>query len=101
MNEFNVMIFDFTTKEVKPYDIIPYLAKCYQDEIDKPKTFDDFKQFVLNKGRYQWWARCEYEMVVTSFPETKYLKIDVFDQIKMNLRLITNILMKECLSFNN
>lgn len=120
MRQFNVINFDFNSKRFEPYDIIPYLVRCYNKEKNKPKTFDEFKEFVRNKSMYKWWARCEYEIVLSPWPYTpspsesydkegeddveawkehwkKHLnecqKIDVFHQVRMNIDVITALVM--------
>ena len=60
MKTFNVIVYDFNSKEFIPYNIIPYLVSQYKIKRDKPKTFDEFKEFVKSESQYQWWARCEY-----------------------------------------
>ena len=116
--EFNVIGYDINKKEFVPYNIIPYLISQYQKETNKPKTFDEFKEFVKKKSMYQWWSRCEYEIVLGPWPYTlspserakeednveawkehwkKHLdechKIDVHYQVMMNLDVITTLVM--------
>ena len=117
---FNVIIYDFNSKEFEPYDIIPYLINRYNKKSNKPKAFDEFKEFIKNESMYQWWSRCEYEIILGPWPYTtspsedyhkrgendveawkehwkKHLKeckkIDVHDQVMMNLDIITEIFM--------
>lgn len=118
--EFNVISYDFNSKEFVPYNIIPYLIYQYEIEEDKPKTFDEFKEFVKKKSMRKWWARCEYEIILSPWPYIsspserydkirendveawkehwkKHLqeceKIDVFYQVEMNLDVITALVM--------
>lgn len=120
MRQFNVINFDFNSKRFEPYNIIPYLVRCYNKEKNKPKTFDEFKEFIRNESMYKWWARCEYEMVLSPWPYTpspsesydkegeddvevwkehweKHLnecqKIDIFHQVRMNIDVITALVM--------
>ena len=114
MREFNVIGYNFNSKEFVPYNIIPYLVSQYKIKRDKPKTFDEFKEFVKKESMHQWWARCEYEIVLSPWPYTlspserakeennveawkehwkkhlkKKKKIDVHYQVMMNLDIIT------------
>lgn len=120
MREFNVIGYSINKKEFIPYNIIPYLVSQYKIKRDKPKTFDEFKEFVKNESLYQWWARCEYEVILSPWPYTvspserydkkgendikawkehweKHLnecqKIDVHYQVMMNLDVITALVM--------
>ena len=118
--KFNVIIHDINSKEFKSYNIIPYLLRCYKESKCKPKTFDDFKEFITKNSMYQWWSRCEYEIILGPWPYTsspserydkkgeddieawkehwkKHLneceKIDIHYQVMMNIDVITNLFM--------
>lgn len=44
---------------------------------------------------YQWWSRCEYEIILVDWPcQKKSEKWDVYKQVMMNIDIITEILMK-------
>ncbi len=121
MNEFNVIVYNINSKEFESYNIIPHLISCYNKKKEKPQTFDEFKKFIKNESEKQWWARCEYEIILSPWPYTsspserydkkgeddveawkehwkKYLnecqKIDVYHQIRMNLDVITALVME-------
>ena len=118
MREFNVIVHNINSGEFEPYNIIPHLVSQYQEKTNKPKTFNEFKKFIKNESLYEWWARCEYEIVLSPWPYTlspsekgkeednveawkehwkKHLdecqKIDVYHQVRINLDVITNLVM--------
>jgi len=96
MNCFNVIVEDFNSKKFEAYDIMPYLRRCYIAANPKPKTFDEFMKLVDNESMYQFWGRCEYEVILVDWPsQTHEEKIDVYWQIKMNISLITKLLMED------
>lgn len=91
---FNVAVYDINRNEFIYYDVMPYLIRCYKKEKDKPETFEEFKKFVKDEAMYQFWGRCEYEIILVDWPcSKKQKKIDVYDQICMNLDLVTKLLM--------
>lgn len=92
-HEFYVLIWDFNQQKVKPYNIIPYFQREWKDENkSKFNSFEDIKKFIDDKARYQFWARCEYEFIVEGWPTSRNrIKLDIYDQIKMNLDLITTV----------
>ena len=93
VKEFNVCIYDCNRKKFVTYDIIPYLLRVYNEKEKKPTTFEELKTFVKDESMYQFWARCEYEISLVDWPcQELSKKIDVYEQIKMNLDTITNIL---------
>lgn len=94
MKSFYVIVYDINRKTFVPYDVIPYLEKCYYEETNKPKTLEEFKYFVKNQSMYHWWSRCEYEIILESWPNTNVNeKWDVHRQVMMNIDIITSMLM--------
>lgn len=95
---FNVINFEFNSKKFESYDVMPYLIDCYDNVKRKkecPKTFDEFKKFVESKSMYMYWSRCEYEIILSDWPNGKtHKKVDIHYQIMMNIDIVTDILMK-------
>lgn len=122
MKKFNVIVYNINDKNFESYDIIPYLVSRYnKTKKEKPVTFEEFKEFVKDESMYQWWSRCEYEIILSPWPYVsspserwnkegendieawkehwkKHLnecqKIDVYHQVRMNLDVITNLVME-------
>ena len=99
MKSFNVIIFDPNSKEFVKYDIMPYLIRTYNKRKERketlPETFDEFKSFVKSESQYQFWARCEYEIILIDWPcQKNYEKWDVHKQIMMNLDIVTKVFME-------
>lgn len=96
MSSFNVIIYNFNEGIFEPYDIMPYLRRSYYDEDEKPSTFEEFRYFVLHRSMYQWWARCEYEIILTDWPNKRHEeKWDIHKQVKMNIDIITELLIND------
>ena len=121
---FNVLTWDFNRDHIEHYDVLPYLRNCYQERKKKakgkriqkimsenpdmrkyyvvPETRNELKKFIEGESRYQYWSRCEYEMIVHGWPVSKNdYKIDVHEQVMMNIDTITDILWKEIGEKNN
>lgn len=93
MKNFYVINYDFNRQEFYPYDVIPYLINEYNKLQNKPKTFEDIKEFIIKESKYMWWGRCEYEIILKDWPsQTTSEKWDVYKQVMMNIDIITNIL---------
>lgn len=135
---FNVLEFDVNSRKTKPYDVLPYFRnswaskynKAEKDEIKKTRSKELFKEYIRTEAHYQFWARCEYEILVASWPFGSYRltqdmkdflknnpdldldnlskniefeniitrdmeKIDIYEQIMMNIDIIVDILYKE------
>lgn len=68
----------------------------YKTHFGIPETFDEFKSFIESESNYMFWSRCEWEMIIHGWPVRKNnYKIDVHEQIMMNIDVITEILMDE------
>lgn len=79
------------------YDIMPYLISCYESvmKAEHPKTFEEFKQFIIDESRYQWWSRSEYEVIISSWlGQQVEEKWDVHKQVMMNIDVVTKVFME-------
>lgn len=97
---FNVINFEFNSGKFEAYDVMPYFIRCYRDEKkdNRPVTFDEFKEFIKSKSMYMYWARCEYELILSDWPnKSKQKKVDIHEQIMMNIDIVTDVLMKNVL----
>lgn len=95
MKQFNVIIYDINRKKFKPYDVMDFFVDEYNEEENKPKTFDEFKEFVERKSMWRFWSRCEYEIILTDWPPSGVEeKWDIHRQILMNIDIVTEILME-------
>lgn len=108
---FNVINWDFNKDDIEHYDVLPHFRRCFEnrkkeskrkgvDPEDKyfkvPKTFDEFKEFVKDESQYHFWARCEYEVIVHGWPvRKKDYKLDIHEQIMMNLDIVAGLLFEE------
>ena len=88
---YKVISWDFNSDNIDYYDIMPFLIDSYKKiKKNKPKTFDEIKEFIINESRYRFWSRCEYEVIITGWPKQKReVKIDIFNQIMKNIDVIT------------
>jgi hypothetical protein len=94
---FNVIIYNVNTHKMEEYDIFPYFMSVYKNKKkkDRPKTFEEFKKFIESESLYQFWGRCEYEIVLTDWPNGGISeKWDIHKQIMMNIDLITKLFME-------
>ena len=92
--EFNVICYDINKRTFTKYDIMPYLLSKYKNlkKKDRPKEFNECKDFIKKESQYQWWSRCEYEIILTGWPNTDFhKKIDIYWQIMMNIDIITEL----------
>ena len=61
------------------------------------RTKEQLKEFITDKFRYYFWAKCEWEFIAIDWPyrdtidTSRPVKIDVFDQLKPNIPFITDL----------
>lgn len=122
LKKFYVLNWDSFKDTVSHYDVLPYFRDAYKNRVESwkraqkskrfqknveslqvdisyykaPETRDEFKKFILDESRYMFWAKCEYEMICHGWPvEKKDYKLDVHEQVKMNIDVIIDILIEE------
>lgn len=110
MPVFYTLAWDVNRNEVENYDVMPYLVSAWEedkvrkhkiwfksldDDTKEPATVEEWKKAILAASRYEFWARCEYEITVSGWPvDKRRVKLDVFDQINANIDVITELFMK-------
>lgn len=95
IKSFNVILHDFNECKFVPYDVIPYFIRIYNSiKSNRPCSFKECKEFILKEAKYEFWGRCEYEIILESWPidRTKE-KWDIYKQILLNIDLVTQVFM--------
>lgn len=101
MVEYRVITWNFSTDRVEHYDIMPYLYRRLEEKRKRKQivlrdlTLERLKEFIDNESKYQFWARCEYEVILSSWPPRengRKHKMDVYEQIHMNLDNIAKLM---------
>ena len=101
MIEYKVITWNFNTDRIEHYDIMPYLYRRLEEKRKKRQialkdlTLERLKEFIDAESKYQFWARCEYEVILHSWPPRKNgheHKMDVYEQIHMNLDNIARLM---------
>lgn len=61
------------------------------------RTKEQLEEFIVDKFRYHFWAKCEWEFIAIDWPyrdtidKSRPVKIDVFDQLEPNIPVITDL----------
>ena len=78
LTKFNVLT--FSNGKIREYDILPYFRDSWKEKYNKEekekikaakydaKRKELFKQWVRGRSCYMFWARCEWEMLIGSWP---------------------------------
>lgn len=85
---YNVWIWNINHNALEAYDIVPRFVesiKRYIKPKDRPKTKEDLNEILKSDAHYYFWSKCEYEMLITSWPSSKNIeKVDVYQQLELN-----------------
>ena len=86
MPTFNVILFDFNTQKVTYYNIFPDIIDEWEKEEERkykifvpenadhtkmPMSYEQYKYFILSVCKRKFWSRCEYEVVISSWPPAR------------------------------
>ena len=105
---------DLNTGEVKPYDVLMVVFDSILTAkgtirnknfyiLDKKwnqvpvRTKEQLQKFIEGVFKYHYWAKCEWEFLAIDWPyrdtieTSRPVKIDVFDQLKPNIPVITDL----------
>ena len=116
--KFNVLTWDFNSDKLEYYDVLPHFRECLawrkkkskgkriqkimaempdmKDYYGVPTTFNEVKKFVENESRHLYWGNSNWEMIVHGWPVKRDdYKLDVHEQVMMNLDTIAEILWEE------
>ena len=89
MLEWNVIYEDFNAKKITTHNVFEHHSFLEDCKKFAKKYKNDRKQFEENVQRslmYYYWSKCEWEVIVSSWPEGRSeKKIDVYDQVMMNV----------------
>lgn len=94
---FYAWIHVFNGKKFEPYDIMSRLIDEWVDQrkrkdFRKPQDFNEYRQWVKDRLRDMFWAKCEYEMTWVDWPcAAVERKVDVYEQLMPNLDVVTRI----------
>ena len=111
--QFFFMYKEFNDGEMRPYDVLGVIfdniftakGSIRKDFhiFDKKwnripvRTKEQLQKFITDTFRYHFWAKCEWEFIAIDWPyrdtidESRPVKIDVFDQLKPNIPVITDL----------
>ena len=91
--EWYVLNYDFNGKKVENFNIFRScrFVDGVKELLDSYITFEDFVEKLEKELQYAFWSKREYEISVSDAFETdlnKYEKIDVYSQVKPNVRIL-------------
>ena len=89
MLEWYVYLANINSKRIVKYDIFTHYSfyKSLKTHIKEFTEKESFSEWLRRDTMYYFWAKCEYEIILTCNPEWNKFKkevIDVYDQLQLN-----------------
>lgn len=86
----NVIYGNFNSKIIETHNVFNhygFLEDCRKAAKKYKNDRDGFLKEVRNSLMYYYWAKCEWEVIVSHWPQSDRMrdeKVDVYDQVMMN-----------------
>ena len=106
--KFIVILYDWNSRCIEFYDVMPYFRnECKQNkkhttwEGEKVDNIETLKKWILERSRYMFWARCQYECLIAPWPYREdtliddLKKIDVHEQLMANIDVLVKVVAEE------
>lgn len=90
MLEWFVYYGDFNSREIRVHNVFNhgyFLERCKKAATTYREDREAFLEEIRSALMYCYWSKCEWEVVVSHWPQhasMKDLKIDVYDQVRLN-----------------
>jgi hypothetical protein len=87
--EWNVYTENVNRRKIEVFNIfdhVYFLRDCAK-AAKKAETIEDFAKLVSRELHYYYWSKCEWEIILTSWPERQDFnnrKVDVCSQVMLN-----------------
>lgn len=87
--EWYVYFADINSLHIIKYNIFKHYSfyESLKSHIKNFKNKEDFSEWLRKNTMYYFWSKCEYEIILTCFPEWdrfKKEKIDIYNQLQLN-----------------
>lgn len=78
MKTFNVLLYD--NNKIEYYDVLPYFRNSWKEKYDKKekqkikdtKSKELLKEWIINRSKYMYWCRCQFECLIANWPFGSY-----------------------------
>ena len=83
-------VVEYENKEARAFNVFrnrSFKEAVYEIFKTPELSREELAERIDRKALWQFWSRCEYEMLITSWPtgpDDKHYKIDVYQQLKFN-----------------
>ncbi len=76
------------SKTIEPFNVFRH--RSFREDcvkaVKESENISEFKNRVCREIKYYFWAKCEFEIILSSWPNASYdVKVDISDQLLMNI----------------
>ena len=95
--EWYVLIENFNEKKIDYYNIFNNIkfSEGVKELLENFITFEDFVEKLEKKLMYAFWCKAEYEVIVSDLFETFNKKIDIYSQVKPNIKILAEYIIEK------
>lgn len=96
--EWYALVEDFNTKKIKKYNVFnSEFNKDLYNKKNQINNYEELKNFIRHWFMFRYWCKAEWEVLIGGlFADMEdFVKIDVWQQLEINLDRITEYVIKE------
>lgn len=106
--KFNVILYDWNSRGIEFYDVMPYFRNEWKNnkkhttwEGEKVDNIETLKKWIIERSRYMFWSRCQYECLIAPWPYREdtlindLKKIDIHEQLMANIDVLVKVVAEE------
>jgi hypothetical protein len=97
--EWYVLKYDANSDSIVTYNVMTGIAELLYKKVKKKEVYNraSLKEFLKKEFMYNYWSRTEYEILVSGLSSDANIeKIDIYEQLEMNLDNITDYVNLKC-----
>lgn len=95
--EWYVLNENFNEKKIEHFNIFDSwtFSEAVKNLLTNFITFEDFVEKLDKELKYAFWSKAEYEILIMGLFDEKAIKIDVYSQVKPNIKILANYIIDE------
>ena len=93
--EWYVINYDFNRKEMEDFNIFRSVrfTEGVENLLKENLSFDEFVERLEKELMYAFWSKVEYEVMIGDVFGTIERKVDIYSQVKPNVRLLAKYIL--------
>lgn len=95
--EWYVLRENFNEKKIENWNIFNSIkfSEGVKELLDNFVTFEDFVEKLDKELMYSFWSKAEHEIIVSDLFNKVNQKIDIYNQVKPNIKILADYIINE------